>query len=336
MGEETAFFGCDWGTSSFRLRRVLANGQVAGERRQAVGVKDLFGRADPADAKARAAVFAAFVRDELHALAASHPWHVHGPAVVVSGMASSSIGWRELPYARVPFALDGSSARTETLPLDMGSGQTTRVVLVSGLATADDVMRGEETELLGLFVEGHFADVAEDGLVVLPGTHSKHVVLEKGRVTGFRTYMTGELFDALSAHTVLKASLGDVETADAGVGHPENLAAFCEAVRLAAEHGLAGILFKIRSRSVLGSVPAASSRHALRGMLIGAELHDLAEQPPGRRILLAAGPSTADAYRLASEALDLGPRVTFVAADDMALAAVRGQRVLLAGFLPSS
>jgi len=329
MGDATSFFGCDWGTSSFRLRRVLAGGAIAGERRQSAGVKDLFGRSDPKDSGARAAAFAAFLRDELRELASGHSWSAEGPPVVVSGMASSSIGWRELPYANVPFALDGSAARTETLPLDMGDGRAVRVVLVSGLATADDVMRGEETELLGLFAEGRFPEVAEGGLVVLPGTHSKHVVVERGRIADFRTYMTGELFDALGAHTVLRASVGEAGGADGGLSLPENLAAFRDAVRLAAEHGLARVLFKVRSRGLLSSTGPAASRHALRGMLIGAELSDLAEQPAGRRILLASGPSTAEAYRLACEALDLGSRVARVPPEDVALAAVRGQGVLL-------
>ena len=64
-------------------------------------------------------------------------------------------------------------------------------------------------------------------------------------------------------------------------------------------------------------------------MLVGAELSDLARQPTGRRILLAAGPSTSETYRVACETLDLVSRVTPVPAEDVALSSVRGQRVLL-------
>jgi 2-dehydro-3-deoxygalactonokinase len=195
---DTAFFSCDFGTSSFRLRKVRANGDVADERKEAVGVRDLYERCDPGDAEGRAAVFASFLADQLRVLGAGDAARGRPPVVVVSGMASSSIGWRELPYASVPFALDGADARTEAFGLDLGRGTAAQVILVSGLATTDDVMRGEETELLGLFAERRWAEVAEDGLVVLPGTHSKHVILEHGRATDFRTYMTGELFDALA------------------------------------------------------------------------------------------------------------------------------------------
>jgi 2-dehydro-3-deoxygalactonokinase len=169
-------------------------------------------------------------------------------------------------------------------------------------------MRGEETELMGLFARGRWADVAQDGLVVVPGTHSKHVVVQRHQVTDFRTYMTGELFDALAAHTVLAASVGGPVAAETPLSDPPNLTAFREAVQLSAEGGLARVLFKVRSRGLLLAADPASNRHGLRGMLIGAELSDLVETRRTTRI---------------------GSRVAFVPPADVALAAVRGQEVLL-------
>lgn len=325
---DTAFYSCDFGTSSFRLRRVRANGDVADERREAVGVRDLYARRDPGDVDGRAAVFASFLAEQLRVLGAGEI--AGSPTVVVSGMASSSLGWRELPYAPVPFALDGRDARVETISLDLGRGEA-RVLLISGLATADDVMRGEETELLGLFAGGGYAAMAEDGLVILPGTHSKHVTLRGRRITGFHTYMTGEAFDTLSRHTVLRAS---VEGAPAGAGGgglawPANRTAFLEGVRTVAEMGLARSLFKVRARAVLGSSDPAANRHFLSGLLIGAEACDLRSRDEVRPVLLAAGPETFEAYRAAFEALGLGARLTIVPPGDVALSAVRGQAVLL-------
>jgi 2-dehydro-3-deoxygalactonokinase len=327
---DTAFYSCDFGTSSFRLRRVRANGEVAAERKEAVGVRDLYARRDPGDVDGRAGAFAAFLADQLRVLGAGDAGGGR-PTVVVSGMASSSIGWRELPYAAVPFALDGETARTEVFGLDLGRGEPARVLLVSGLATADDVMRGEETELLGLFAGGRYAALAEDGLVILPGTHSKHVTLRGGRITGFHTYMTGEVFDTLARHTVLRASVEGDPAGDGGSGlaRPANRTAFLVGVRTVAEMGLARSLFKVRARAVLGSADPAANRHFLSGLLVGAEAYDLRRTDEIRPILVAAPAETAEAYRTAFEALDLGPRLTLVPPEDVALAAVRGQAVLL-------
>jgi 2-dehydro-3-deoxygalactonokinase len=328
--DHTDFYSCDWGTSSFRLRRVLANGSVAGEHKEATGTRDLFAQGDPADAAGRAIRFARFLAERLRSLAPAARFEHAGPPVIVSGMASSSVGWRELPYAPVPFALDGSSVRRESFPLVLGPAGSVLVHLVSGVATATDVMRGEETELLGILGEGRFEPVSRNGVVVLPGTHSKHVVLQDGWVTDFRTYMTGELFDVLVAHSLLRASVTAAEPA-AGLEVSANHAAFVEGVTAAAEHGLPGTLFKVRTRAVLGSVPPGPNRHFLSGLLIGAEVGDLRRgSPSSGPILLAGGPAVSASYHAAFDAIGMGDRVTIVPPEDVALAPVRGHQRLLA------
>ena len=117
--------------------------------------------------------------------------------ILISGMASSSIGWRELPYACLPFPLDGSGARWQEIER-VGEH---RVFVFSGLAAESDVLRGEETEVLGLAAGGALAPFREQALLVLPGTHSKHVRIEAGSITGFSTYMTGELFEVHGLET---------------------------------------------------------------------------------------------------------------------------------------
>jgi 2-dehydro-3-deoxygalactonokinase len=253
-----------------------------------------------------------------------------GPPVIVSGMASSSVGWRELAYAPVPFALDGSSTRRESFPLDLGPAGSVRVHLVSGVATATDVMRGEETELLGILAEGRFDSVSRNGIVVLPGTHSKHVVLRDGRVMDFRTYMTGELFDVLGAHSLLRASVTATEPV-AGLEVSANRAAFVEGVAAAAEIGLPGSLFKVRTRALLGSVPPGANRHFLSGLLIGAEVGDLRRGGPSAGpILLAGGPAVSGSYHAAFAGIGMSDLVTIVRPEDVALASVRGHQRLLA------
>jgi hypothetical protein len=124
------FVSCDWGTTNFRLR--LVGGPAAAEVRTDDGAAKLAALGGD-----RAAVFRDTLFRGLTQLGAPEDW-----PVVVSGMASSTIGWRELPYARLPFALDGGDAVWERV--------AGRVILVSGFRGDSDMLRGEETQALGL------------------------------------------------------------------------------------------------------------------------------------------------------------------------------------------
>jgi len=148
-------------------------------------------------------------------------------------MASSSVGWRELPYAKTPFPLDGSGVRSDELtwskPEWLGP-----VHLISGVATACDMMRGEETEIIGLMSEASLASQRNRSLLILPGTHSKHVWIEDQSVVEFRTFMTGELFEVLGQQSLLKASVdAAVQVRSDSLSGPDR-AAFQEATSLRA------------------------------------------------------------------------------------------------------
>src|SRR4051812_9223202 len=100
------FFSCDWGTTSFRLRRVAADtGEVLAERREPCGVRSLFSSCPIGDSAAREKAFAAYLRGQLCSIADGNNAVLDGALVIISGMASSSVGWRELPYANVPVDL---------------------------------------------------------------------------------------------------------------------------------------------------------------------------------------------------------------------------------------
>src|SRR6185295_12638523 len=148
------FVGCDWGTSNFRLR--LVDGKVRRELKTDEGTAKL-----AAAGGDRAAAFKATLAAGLEKLKA--PKNI---PVVISGMASSSIGWKELPYAKAPFALDGRTAVWEKVE--------PHVYLISGLRTDTEILRGEETEAVGL-VASLGRDMPFEAVLVLPGTHSKHL-----------------------------------------------------------------------------------------------------------------------------------------------------------------
>jgi 2-dehydro-3-deoxygalactonokinase len=293
------FIGCDWGTTNFRLRWVGTPEPL--EFRSDDGTAKL--AALPGD---RAERFRSVLEHGLDQLGA--PLEI---PVIISGMASSTIGWKELPYATLPFAIDGSNAIWAAL--------NDRVCLVSGLRSATDVMRGEETEILGLY-ESLGVSAPPHAVAILPGTHSKHVEVRDGAIVGFRTFMTGEVFDLLSKQSVLRHSV------DAGSELiPE---VFIEGVKASVEQPLLSQIFQVRTRQVLRKLDSASNTSFLSGLLIGSELASFHQGT--LPILLAAGDRLRHNYGLAANALGLGDRLISV---DSGQLSTLGQGVLLRHFV---
>ena len=271
------------------------------EIREPAGIKSLHDEAlrTGAQGEARGELFARFLRTKLEALLAGETPPSPPLPLVISGMASSSVGWRELPYAKAPFPLDGRGARTEELRWNKPDwvGPTW---LVSGVATENEMMRGEESEILGLMAGPDLIAFREHCLLILPGTHSKHVRIENQAVVDWRTFMTGELFEVLGRHSLLRASIDAGASTTAPIS-PADRTAFGEGVKWAQEHGLSGGLFRVRTRAVLGQRPAAENTWFFSGLLIGAELSGLAGQAGNGPVLLAAAPALAGPYARALE-----------------------------------
>ena len=278
------FTSCDWGTTNLRVR-IVRGDAVIKELRTEQGASTL-----KSPEEFRTALGAA-----MDSLGAAKP-------VVISGMAGSSIGWKELPYARLPFRLDGSDAVVEEIEPD--------TFLISGVRSEEDVMRGEETELLGLEIG------QEEAVVILPGTHSKHCVLRNGAMVSFRTFMSGELHALLGSHGILRQSVAP--------GWDE--AAFLEGIDEATRGALTSSLFKIRTRSLLHRKSPESNGSYLSGLLIGSELLALPKDLP---LVLAAAGKIAAPYRLAFCALGLEARSRILSDEEAAGLAVRGQRKIL-------
>ena len=255
----------DWGTTSFRLWLLDRGGAVLAER-----------RGDEGMTTARERGFAAVLESRLAGLKAPA-----GLPVVVCGMAGSKQGWREAPYLDAPARLGDVPAGA----IRVRDG-TRDVRILPGIAQRDparpDVMRGEETQLLGAFGGSTGARLA-----CLPGTHSKWVRIENGAVAAFATFMTGELFAVLARHSVLAHSLGAAPDAD-----PE-APAFRDAARSsrAAPEGLTAALFDVRAGGLLGLHDPADAASRLSGTLIGAELAGASSLcgQPSAATLIASG-----------------------------------------------
>jgi len=122
--------------------------------------------------------------------------------VIACGMVGARQGWVEAPYSAVP------SAPVPVVPIRVpNTDPRIRAFVVPGLKQNNppDVMRGEETQIAG-FLASH---QNWDGVICLPGTHSKWVQVSAGEVVSFRTFMTGEMFELLRGQSVLKHSMGE-------------------------------------------------------------------------------------------------------------------------------
>ena len=233
-------------------------------------------------------------------------------------MVGSRQGWVEAPYVPCPAgAAEIAAAMTTSRRRELG-----RVVVVPGLSARDargapDVMRGEETQILGALG----ASGRADGLFVLPGTHSKWARVEAGRIVDFATFMTGEVFAALKDHTLLgrlMAPPDETDAASAADGFARGLAA---AAALERPGDLLHAIFMTRTLGLFDEAPAHALADYLSGLLIGAEI--LAGAQGAREAFVVGSPALTARYRAAGEALG----VAFAPAPDNC--ATLGQIALL-------
>ena len=258
----------DWGTSSLRGARLDETGRVLEERSAPLGILNV----PNGDF---AGVFAAQFSDWLKPA---------GSVCLISGMAGSRQGWVEAPYVACPAGPD--ELRRHLHWIEPG-----RIAIVPGLSDehgeVPDVMRGEEVQIFGAM---RLAGLGE-GLFVLPGTHSKWATVQGGRVTGFRTFMTGEFYGLLSQHSILARTL----EADA----PLDEAAFLRGVTRAGNgQGLLHNAFGVRALGLFGRLSPAESTSYLSGLLIGEELR-LQELPSGCEVIAIGAPALTARYALA-------------------------------------
>jgi 2-dehydro-3-deoxygalactonokinase len=280
-----AFLAVDWGTTNRRAYHVGADGQVAAEHEDGLGILSV---------------------EDFPAAVAELTGRFGELPVLMGGMIGSNRGWVEAPYAPAPAGLDDLAQAVKWV-------EPGRIGIVPGVSYRDvercDVMRGEEVQILGAVAEGL---LPPDGLLCHPGTHNKWIRLEGGRITAFRTIMTGELFNLLRKHSILSDLLqveadGDSSAFAAGV-----------------EHGLArddllSDLFAVRARVLLGAAEREDAASYVSGLLIGSDLRvGLGDVDTGAVVPVVARPELtalfAKALRLAGrEATELDGERAFVA-----------------------
>jgi len=292
----------DWGTTNLRAWGLDSNGSLVFSRASEKGM----GHIERTD-------YPAVLGELLDGVEAAS-----GAAldVLICGMAGARQGWLEAPYLEVPADLRG--LLSGAVRPDMAGPVS--VAILPGVcqknSEAGNVMRGEETQLLGLSaMEPDFS-----GVVCMPGTHSKWASLSRGRIDGFATAMTGEVYEVLSQHSVLRRSLdgnldGPARTdgfeagSDAGLAHPEHLLSQ---------------LFQVRAGSLLSGRQPDWSAGYLSGLLIGSEIGANRNWIDGRTVPLIGSPALCALYARTLEKIGIATRL--VDASDAVLAGLKAAR----------
>jgi 2-dehydro-3-deoxygalactonokinase len=309
MQKSPLILSCDWGSTTFRLRLVdTATGQVHGELRTPDGIGAIIARSPAGESRVRA--FRQHLNSRTCELYARLGMKWNGVPLFISGMASASIGLKELPYAALPVDLDGRGIYRERLPglsfnAEASCSQAELpMYLISGLTTGSDVLRGEEMEILGVMNAPEYTDYQQRAILVLPGTHAKHVQIRDSHIVSFSTYLTGELFSVLTRHSVLSHSV-QVDEEDDNMPPAEFDRVFREGVEDACRLPILHALFRVRARHLLEHSPPSLNRRYLSGLLIGAEMQGLlAGSPRDWPVLLCADSELAALYARALAVLD--------------------------------
>ncbi len=265
------FIAVDWGTTN-RRAYLIEDGRVVRTERDDRGVTSVTDFAGEAVA--------------LRARFGDLP-------MLLAGMVGSNIGWQPAPYVSAPAGVADLAANLLTLD--------PRTAIVPGVSTVEsgrpDVMRGEEVQLLGAVAAGF---TPGNALLAQPGTHCKWAEMAGGRIAGFTTTMTGELFSLLGKHGLLAAQLQGVVSVNS---------AFLDGVEEAKRRDLTASLFGIRAAKMVGLRDDADAASYASGLLIGSDVVARLATSGHDTVHLLAGPELGALYAAAIGANDRAVRL---------------------------
>ena len=311
------FLSCDWGTSAFRLRLVETDSlNTVAEEVSDQGIAKTYKEwtTAEADETTRTLFYQRIINEAIKKLSLHTGIYLNDTPVIASGMLSSSIGMIEIPYAVTPIEADGSNLALHRIKPDAG---TNELIIISGIRTTDDVIRGEETKAIGCL--SIIGDSNAERLIIFAGTHPKHVTISNNQISGIKTFMTGEFFDLLSNHSVLAASVKH----EGHLSATANMAAFKKGVAAGLSGNLLHAAFNVRTNQLLTNMTQAANWFYLSGLLVGTELQDVARYHTP--ICLCSSEALAPYYQAACE--ELGINITAQIDADEAL--LLGQRLVL-------
>jgi len=312
------FFSVDWGTTNFRLRMVECPSQKVVEERvlENGGVKNLYYQWKNGGGSRRL-IFLNFLKNQIEHLNVKMPADT---PILISGMASSSLGLLELPYAELPFATNGENAIVSFIK----PNGTIRfpIYLISGIKSETDVIRGEETQLMGC-MKGNGAH-SGDQLYIFPGTHSKHILVRDNKVVDFKTYMTGEIFGLLATKSVLGNS---VKATGKRMGI-KSRDSFSNGLKAAINGNLLNEAFQIRTNYLFKKISKENNFYYLSGLMIGTEIKNLLSKSY-KEIVVVCGSSVYAYYKMAFEILGISENIKIFSPGAADRLVIKGQYKIL-------
>jgi 2-dehydro-3-deoxygalactonokinase len=280
MAARKASIIVDWGTTSLRAALVDLDGKELDVVETAQGTSTL-----------------KTGEHENTLMAALSVWFSKHGAIPVAalGMITSRNGWVEIPYVPCPAGPAELAAGTTRHSLPNGS----ELVFLAGLSDParrpfPDVMRGEETQIVGY-------GLADDAILIVPGTHSKWAKVKGGRIHGFQTFVTGEIFSLLMNHSFIargatQPATHDMEAFHLGIDEARNSVA------------MLSLLFSGRTGGLAGKISPDQLRSYVHGLVIGQEFRqalDAGWYSKGDQATIIGNDGLNDLYMIAAKAFEL-------------------------------
>jgi 2-dehydro-3-deoxygalactonokinase len=310
------FLSCDWGTSSFRIKLAeIPSLKIIAEENTDQGIAKIFelwkqsGKAE----ETRLDFYLDFIQEHIRILEKKLDTSFSELPLIISGMASSTMGMINLPYKDFPFSADGSDLITKVIEAD--DTFTHKTIIISGAKTNDDAMRGEETLLAGCFHDDLIDQ--KERLFIFPGTHSKHIIVKNGRALTVKTYMTGEFFELFSKKSILSDSVEEGNNL-----LQKNIQSFEKGILNSVQLNLLHSCFLVRTNHLFNKFTKQENYYYLSGLIIGTEMKELVNENYSI-ITLVSNLMLTSYYKAAFNILNKGKAVLEIQNADDAL--VQGQ-----------
>ena len=266
---------CDWGTTSFRLRLTNLKADVIVETHSEKGILFFHNQwlsQNDDNLERRFDYYLQYIQSQIREIHHGLEIDIATLPLVISGMAISSIGMINMPYENLPFSVAGTTGFECRIQKNGAP-----IILVTGVCSSDDIMRGEETQIIGLYHTPELNNILPDsGIFVLPGTHSKHVSINDKAIVSIKTFITGELFHILRSNGTLSKSIAFLQ--EDRNANPDNQLAFINGIRESKNGSLLNNLFQVRVNDILKKLNKEQNFYYLSGLLIGSEFDYLKKE----------------------------------------------------------
>ncbi len=303
---------CDWGTTSFRLRLTNLKADVIADTHSEKGIlvhhNHWLSQKDD-NPERRFDYYLQYIQSQIGEIRHNLDIDIATLPLVISGMAISSIGMMNMPYENLPCSVAATTGFEWRLQQNGAP-----IILVTGVCSSDDLMRGEETQIIGLYHTPELNNVLPNsGIYVLPGTHSKHVSINDKAIISIKTFITGELFHILRGNGTLAKSIEFIHE-DRNI-NPENQLAFIKGIHESKNGSLLNNLFQVRVNDILNKLNKEQNFYYLSGLLIGSEFDYLKKEPilsPTNKLVVCCSQSFISYYTTVLKELELLDYVIFI------------------------